>query len=468
MNQAIAALVEKGLAVDKGKARIGDLARVPRHISEYLLTKLNGDTLRASEIIRRLCPPQSESNIVLHRIMEEAPLGSESAVILLDEVYVTPVPKIGVYQVRLSNLDLRAEIYTLSKIIRDNLSLLRYGCWGTVGLQYDFEEVLVGRKCIVMVDFKPVTAADVGLEDLAEVRRGLALDEWIELLINTCGLNPNAYSWRQRLLYLCRLLPLIEENVYLIELGPRATGKTYIYRNMTRYARIFSGGGISPAVLFYNAMTRELGELAVRDCVVFDEVSRIEFSDPYEMVGKLKDYMESGMYERGAMRQVRSGCSIVMQGNIDADHGSWEEALPQSMREPALIDRIQGLIPGWEMPKIMSADLHLSSGIGIAADAFSEIMHQMRSVSASSIIRDNVEITGQPSIRDERAITKIASALYKLLRPDLLGPGSALDREALEISMDLAVELRNRVREKLHEMIPSEFPGRPLEWRVRG
>jgi ATP-dependent Lon protease len=178
--------------------------------------------------------------------------------------------------------------------------------------------------------------------------------------------------------------------------------------------------------------------------------------------------MESGMYERGAMRQVRSGCSIVMQGNIDADHGLWEEALPQSMREPALIDRIQGLIPGWEMPKIMSADLHLSSGIGIAADAFSEIMHQMRSVSASSIIRDNVEITGQPSIRDERAITKIASALYKLLRPDLLGPGSAPDREALEISMDLAVELRNRVREKLHEMIPSEFPGRPLEWRVRG
>jgi ATP-dependent Lon protease len=111
-----------------------------------------------------------------------------------------------------------------------------------VGLQYDFEEVLVGRKCIVMVDLKPVTAANIGLEDLAGVRRGLALDEWLGLLMNTCGLNPNAYSWRQKLLYLCRLLSLIEENVYLIELGPRATGKTYIYRNMTRYARIFSGG----------------------------------------------------------------------------------------------------------------------------------------------------------------------------------------------------------------------------------
>jgi len=462
MNQAIAALVERGLAVDKSKARVGELARVPRHIAEYLLTRLRGDTVKASEIIRRLCPPQSESNVVLHRIMEEAPLGSDNAVVLLDEVYVTPVPKIGIYQVRLSNLDLRAEIYTISKIIKSNLGLLRYGCWGTLGLQYDFEEALVGRKCVVMVDFKPVTAADADLDEIRALRRSLTLDEWIDLLINTCGLNPRAYNPRQRLLYLCRLLPLIEENVYLIELGPRATGKTYIYRNMTRYARIFSGGGISPAVLFYNAMTKELGELAVRDCVIFDEVSRIEFPDPHEMVGKLKDYMESGMYERGAMRQVRSGCSIVMQGNIDADYGSWEGALPQSLREPALIDRIQGLLPGWEMPKIMSADLHLSSGVGIAADYFSEIMHQMRSIAASSIIRERVELSGQPSIRDERAVIKIASALYKLLRPDL-----EFDKEILEISMDLAVELRNRIREKLHEMIPNEFPRRPLEWRMR-
>jgi len=462
VSQAISTLVKKGLAVDKSKARFGELARVPRHISEYLLTKLDGDTLKASEIVRRLCPPQSESNIVVHRVMEEAPLGSENAVILLDEVNVTPLPRFGVYQVKLSNIDLKAEVYTLSKIIKSNLGLLRYGCWGTLGLQYDSEEALLGKKCIVMVDFKPVTSSNVDLEDLAKIRKGLTLGEWVDLLIDTCGLNPEAYSWRQKLLCLCRLLPLIEENVYLIELGPRATGKTYVYRNMSRYARIFSGGGISPAVLFYNAMTRELGELAVRDCVIFDEISRIEFPDPYEMVGKLKDYMESGMYERGAMRQVRSGCSIVMQGNIDAEHESWCTVLPQSLREPALIDRIHGLIPGWEMPKIMSADLHLSRGIGIAADYFSEAMHQLRSITASSILREKTSLLGDPSIRDERAVYKIASAMYKLLRPDL-----EYDREALEISMGLAVELRNRVREKLHEMIPSEFPGKPLEWKLR-
>lgn len=110
----------------------------------------------------------------------------------------------------------------------------------------------------------------------------------------------------------------------------------------------------------------------------------------------------------------------------------------------------------------MSADIHLSSGIGIAADAFSEIMHQMRSISASSIIKERIELAGQPSIRDERAVAKIASALYKLLRPDL-----EFDRGVLEVSMNLAVKLRNRIREKLHEMIPSEFPREPLEWELR-
>ena len=168
------------------------------------------------------------------------------------------------------------------------------------------------------------------------------------------------------------------------------------------------------------------------------------------------------MYERGAMRQARSGCSIVMQGNMDSENESWEKVLPKSLREPALIDRIHGLLPGWEMPKIMSADIHLSRGIGIAADYFSESMHQLRSITASSILREKTGLLVDPGIRDERGVYNIACAMYKLIRPDL-----EYDREVLEISMGLAVELRSRVREKLHEMIPSEFPGKPLEWRLR-
>jgi len=456
-------LKEMGVAVDKSKARVGDLARVPRHISEYLLTRFDGDTVKASHFIRMYCPPRSESNVILHRIMSEAWLGSDKVVTILDEVTATPLPKLGLYSVRLSNLDLGTEIYTVSRVVKRHVNLLRHGTWGTMALQYDAEATIANKPSIIMTGFSPIASSNASLEEFMELRGMAQLREWIDLLINTCGLNPEAYSPRQKILYLTRLLPLVEENLYLIELGPRATGKTYIYRNLSRYTRIFSGGGVSPAVLFYNAMTKTVGELAVRDCVVFDEVSKIEFPDPYEMVGKLKDYMESGMYERGVAKQVRSGCSIMMQGNIDSDHDWWDAVLPRSLREPALIDRVHGLIPGWELPKIMRAERHLSRGIGIAADYFSEIMHQLRSLTYSKIIQDHVEITGDPSIRDERAVVKLASAMYKLLRPD-----GEYDREVLGISVEIALELRDRVRRKLHEMIPGEYPDARLGGRIRG
>ncbi|MEM4053604.1 MAG: BREX system Lon protease-like protein BrxL [Ignisphaera sp.] len=458
----VASTILKPLLVDKSKARFGELARVPRHISEYLLTKFDGDTIKASNFIRKYCPPQSDSKIVLHRIMSETLVGGDEAIILMDEVHVTPIPKIGIYSVSLTQINLGVEIYTTAKIIKDNLEVLRHGAWGTVALQYDYDGLLTGRRSIVMVGFKPLETAKVDLELFQKSRKEFSLEEWIELLMNTCGVNPRAYNQRQKLLYLSRLLPLIEENLHLLEFGARATGKTYIYRNLSRYARIFSGGGISPAVLFYNAITKTLGELGVRDAVVLDEISKIEFTEPFEMAGKLKDYMESNVFERGVAKQIRSGCSIVMQGNIDSDYDEWDKLMPSSLREPALIDRVNGLIPGWEIPKIMSSEEHLSKGYGISADYFSEILHQMRSITATKIIQERVELLNQPTIRDERAAYKIASAMYKLLRPDL-----EYDREVLEMSMDIAVEYRNRIRFKLHEMIPGEFSGKQLEWRFR-
>jgi len=444
----------KRISVDKSKSRVGDLARVPRHISEYLLTRFDGDAVRASGFVAKYCPPRSESGVVLHRVM------NGESVIIFDEVYAEPLPRLGIYSVRFSNLDL-GEVYTTSSVIGNRLSVLRHGAWGTVRLEYDAEGALTGRPSVIMTGFSPLETSEADPGELASVRGRMGLEEWVGLLMNTCGVNPDYFTPRQRILYLARLLPLIEENLHMIELGPRATGKTYLYRNLSRYVRIFSGGGVSPAVMFYNAATKTPGELAVRDCVVFDEVSRIEFPDPFEVVGKLKDYMESGMYERGVARLVRSGCSLVLQGNIDRDYGAWDQTLPRSLREPALIDRIAGLLPGWELPKITTQSL--SSGIGISADYFSEYMHQLRPNSFSKLIADSVEIDGGPSIRDERSVLKLAAAMYKLLRPD-----GEYDREVLEASVNLAVEMRNRIRSKLHEMILGEFPETPLSWRPRG
>lgn len=159
----------QSILVDKSKARVGELARVPRHISEYLLTKFDGDTVKASNFLRKYCPPQSEANIILHKIMSETSIDSEP-LLLLDEAYVTPLPKIGLYSVKLTQLDLRTEIYTTSRIVKDNMAILRHGGWGTIALAYDDEGVLTGRKSIVMVGFKPIETAKVDLNTFMNAR----------------------------------------------------------------------------------------------------------------------------------------------------------------------------------------------------------------------------------------------------------------------------------------------------------
>jgi len=190
-------------------------------------------------------------------------------------------------------------------------------------------------------------------------------------------LDPSVYSPRQKMVLLSRLVPVIECNTNMAEFGPRQTGKTYLYRNLSNYVRIISGGNVSPAVLFYNLRTRVPGELAVKDLVVFDEISKVKFSNPDEMMGKLKDYMESGMFERGD-KKAQSDSSLVFMGNVTVEMGpegyipieDLTYVLPQHMRDSAFIDRIHGLIPGWELPKISQSKYHLSKGYGIASDYF--------------------------------------------------------------------------------------------------
>jgi len=225
---------------------------------------------------------------------------------------------------------------------------------------------------VIVSDFRPFQAPDIDPKILEEARECFTLDEWIKVLINTTGLDPTVYSIRQRLLLLSRLVPLVEGNVNIAESGPRQTGKTYLYRNVSSYAKIISGGSMSPAVLFYNLRTRVPGELAVKDAVVFDEISKVRFPNPDEMMGKLKDYMESGQYERGDKR-VASDASLVFVGNVAVEAGDTgyvpvedlTYVLPEPMRDSAFIDRVHGLVPGWELPKISQAKAHLSKGYGI-------------------------------------------------------------------------------------------------------
>jgi ATP-dependent Lon protease len=257
-----------------------------------------------------------------------------------------------------------------------------------------------------------------------------------------------------------------------MEFGLKQTGKTYLYRNASYNTRIFSGGNISPATLFYNISRRSLGELALKDAIVMDEISKVKFSNPDEMIGKLADYMESGHYERGPKRAA-STSSLMLMGNIRVEAGEGGYApveeftyvLPEDMRRKdpeKIVDRVFGLIPGWELPKISMSTWHLSRGYGIASDYFCEISHEMRKVDCGHIAEKEVELLGDYTIRDERAVKRIADGLLKLLVP-----GGSISRSELKAIMDMAVEYRSRVNDWLHILSPGEFPKKKLEYRLK-
>ena len=454
-------------AVDKRLVYDLELAKLPRYVAEYLISEfmVSGGNWeeKLRNFIKKYYYKPEEKELVKHKLVTE---GSVKAI---DEMRVLVDIETNTHVGVLQTLDIWTEVSV--DIVNRNKATLITGMWGLITIKkaQEIKEVFGRPIAAVVTDFKPFQSPDVDPGVIEDARECFSLDEWIDVLINTLGLDPNVYSPRQKLVLLTRLTPIIECNVNMAEFGPRQTGKTYLYRNFSNYIRIIAGGNISPAVLFYNLRTRVPGEVAVKDVVVFDEISKVRFSNPDEMMGKLKDYMESGMYERGD-KKVSADASLVFMGNITVEmssEGSYipvedlTYVLPQAMRDSAFIDRIHGLIPGWELPKISQSKYHLSKGYGIASDYFAEAIHFMRKESLTSLISKHVEFSENFKIRDEKSVKRIASGLLRLLFPD-----KSFDKSELERVINIAVEYRQRIRDWLHKIDPGEFPKERLNYRI--
>ncbi len=449
-------------AVDKRLAYELELTTLPRYVAEFLISEYassGGDwEHKLRKFVREHYYKPEEKEVVKHKLV------TEGSIKLIDEVRVfvdlETKTHVGVVQ----GLDIWAEVPV--DIVNKNKAMLTTGMWGLITLKKIEigKEVFSGPISVVVLDFKPFQAPDTDLKILEEARDYFTLNEWIDLLIITIGLDPAVYNPEQKLLLLSRLVPLVEGNVNIVEFGPRQTGKTYLYRNVSNYVRIISGGSISPAVLFYNLKTRVPGELAVNDVVVFDEVSKVRFPNPDEMMGKLKDYMESGHYERGD-KKVTSDASLVFMGNIAVEMNAegyipvedLTYALPEPMRDSAFIDRIHGLLPGWKLPKISQTKYHLAKGYGIASDYFAEALHGMRKESLAGSIGKYVELSENFKIRDEKSFKRIASALIKLLFLN-----KSFDKSELELIANIALEFRQSIRDWLHKVDPGEYPKEKL------
>ncbi len=349
------------------------------------------------------------------------------------------------------------------KLVSQYPMLLSGGMWGTIDLTYDENEIHNKKiRPFKITEFTPFQVSFIDLDDYIGKRSEFNTDEWIDILVNSCGLNPEKMNRRQKLLYICRCIPLAESNTNMLELAPRETGKTYLYRNISYYAHVLSGGKATPAQLFINLNNGKIGEVGTRDAVVFDEIANTDFTDPRSFVSIMQGYMQDAKFSRGK-KEILAFASLVFVGNLDVQgnlpHEKYYhlfEPLPDFLQVTAFLDRLHAYLPGWEIPKL-GPDSY-SKDYGFITDYFCEILHELRRVDIVASVRSRFEIidaaaTSQGiSGRDQRAILKTLSGLLKLLYPH----GIVHDEELEELLL-LSCELRQRVREQLHLIAQGEY-----------
>jgi ATP-dependent Lon protease len=442
----------------------------PRYVMEYLCARYvdPGNPVAGQNRIDRLLQEHyvesDAKELIKSRIKEKGEyilLGSLQ--VRLDAArdhYWAEVPALGENYVRVSH-----------RVLQDHgESLLTGGAWGTLTIEYDPRYELGNRIYPFFVrEFKPFQITRLSLDDYIEKRRLFSDDEWIDLLITSMGFNPAKFEQRVKLLLLLRLVPFVEANYNLIELGPRETGKTYTYRNTSSRAFVVSGGTASPATLFYNIATRKIGILGHRDVIFFDEIANTRFSDPEATISVLKDYMQTGRFSRGPL-EFTSAASIVLGGNIDTDTKKRQpvskyrhlfEVLPQEIREDtAFLDRIHAFLPGWEMPKIQPVSY--AQGYGFITDYLAEIFSLLRRQNHfSTAVQAHAnfdDLTG----RNRTAIIKTASGLLKLIYPHRIVDN--LRHDELAVVIGLACECRERVIDQLAVIAKDEF--HPVRFNV--
>jgi ATP-dependent Lon protease len=295
------------------------------------------------------------------------------------------------------------------------------------------------------------------LESIARGRAALTTDQWKDLLLRSVGLEPGALGPRARDVVLLRMVPFVERNYNMVELGPRGTGKSHLFQQISPYAHLVSGGKATVARMFVNMATGQRGLVCQYDVVCFDEVSGVSF-DQKDGVNIMKGYMESGEFSRGR-ESIRADGGIVLVGNFDVDVRHQQRVghlfgpLPPEMRnDTALMDRIHAYLPGWDVPKVHKG--LFTDHFGLVSDVLAECFRQLRQQSRVGALAGRVHFGGALSGRDQNAVNKTVSGLLKLLNPD---PSATVPDEDLEWAVRLGLEVRRRVKEQQKRIGSAEF-----------
>ena len=346
------------------------------------------------------------------------------------------------------------------RLVLDNQRMLTDGFYGEVTLTYDPAQAQEIRGAPFQIAaVRPIQMSDPDvLEKLARGRQAFSTDEWRAFLIRSVGLEPAALDDRAQRVALLRMAPFVEANFNLVELGPRGTGKSHLYQQISPYSHLVSGGKATVAKMFVNMANGQRGLVCLYDVVAFDEVSGISF-DQKEGVNIMKGYMASGEFSRGK-ESIRAEGGVVMVGNFDVDVESQQRIghllspLPKEMRQDtAFHDRIHAYVPGWDFPKLLP-DRHFTDHFGLVSDFLSECWSRMRETNRLSALHGRAYWGGALSGRDQEAVNKTCSALVKLLFPD---SEMEIPDDDLEWIVRTALESRRRVKEQQKRCLHGEF-----------
>lgn len=437
--------------------KIKEGANVPVYVLEYLLgqycnsddeTIINEGVENVKRILANNYVRPDEAQKILSVLRER---GSYT---VIDKITVQLNIREDRYDAEFSNLGLKG-IPTHPDYAKDYDRLLCGGIWCIVQLEYEYVEEDKRIPPIRIKKLTPVQMPHIDMDDLKNGRKAFTKDEWITILLRSTGMEADKFTDRVKWLLLARMLPLVENNFNLCELGPRSTGKSHIYKEISPNSILVSGGQTTVANLFYNMGTKQVGLVGMWDCVAFDEVAGITFKDK-DGIQIMKDYMASGSFSRGKEEKAASA-SMVFVGNVNHDipvllkTSHLFDPFPAAMAyDTAFLDRMHCYIPGWEIPKFRPD--FFTDDYGFITDYLSEYMREMRKESYGDAIDKYFRLGKDLNQRDTIAVRRLVDAFVKLVYPD----GEFGKEEIAEI-LEVSLELRRRVKEQLKKIGGMEF-----------
>ena len=430
-------------------------ANVPVYVLEYLLGMYCASNDEATiqkglQMVKRVLAENyvraDEAEKVKSKVRESGTYK------VIDKITVKLNEKRDLYEALLSNLGVKnAEIS--DTYVRQFEKLLVGGIWCIVTLKYHFEEDQRGSPFTV-TELKPIQMPNMDMQALFEARKAFTDAQWIDALIRSTGMEPTCFKEREKWHLLARMVPLVENNYNFCELGPRGTGKSHIYKEISPNSILVSGGQTTVANLFYNMSARKVGLVGLWDVVAFDEVAGINFKD-HDGVQIMKDYMASGSFSRGR-ESINASAAMVFVGNINQSVESLVKTshllapFPEAMIDSAFFDRFHAYVPGWEIPKMRPE--FFTNQYGLIVDYLAEYLREMRKYSFADAIDKWFKLGNNLNQRDTIAVRRTTSGLLKLVCPN-----GEYTKDSVRKCLEYALETRRRVKEQLKKIGGMEF-----------